>query len=237
MKRKSHEAIYGNVPEVVALHTLNLMPDNYRVHDDDQIKFLRERLARVGQTRPLIVSRRPIMGVENPIIAGNGVFQAMMASGWTEAEILWYDMPEAEAIAESIADNRSHERGAVDDEALLRSLTRLREYEYSLEMAGYSEADFNKISDEIARREEEISGALRGIQDSGGGLSNDDEEPDSGDKNDTVLQFGEFRTVIPREVYLEWRDAIREDVGFSDADILKEMKRRLGIENSPGADA
>jgi hypothetical protein len=47
--------------------------------------------------------------------------------------------------------------------------------------------------------------------------------------SDTILSFGEYRTFVKRDDYLEWLEQIREAVGFDKEAILAEMRRRMGL--------
>jgi len=43
--------------------------------------------------------------------------------------------------------------------------------------------------------------------------------------------IGEYTFKIPREKYLEWIESLKLDSGFSDNEVIEEIKRRLEIEN------
>lgn len=217
----------GVLEQGVPLHKLNLMPDNHRVHDEEQIELLRSRLQKVGQTRPLVVSKRALFNVENPILDGNGVFEAMTAEGWSSADVLWYDMPEEEAIAESIADNRTSQKAQNDEEALLRMLTHLKENEYDTALAGYKDEEIKQLEDDIASREEEMSGL--GFGDSGEGDGGDEFDTENQDESKIGVRVGEYKVIIERDDYFKWRDDIRLEVGFNKTDVCAEMLRRLII--------
>jgi len=49
-------------------------------------------------------------------------------------------------------------------------------------------------------------------------------------KADLNFTFGEYTFKVPREIYLEWIEKLKMDVGFSDQDVLKEIQRRLQLE-------
>lgn len=127
---------YEGRQQTVKMEILNPMPGNHRKHDERQIKFFRESLKRVGQTRPLLVNVQPVEGVENPIIAGNGIYEAMRREGWDKCEVIWFDMPEHEAIAESIRDNEAYELGEIDVPALVKQIFQLEDMGYDTEELG-----------------------------------------------------------------------------------------------------
>lgn len=94
-------------------------PGNARVHSAANLAAIRSSLERFGQQRPLVV--RP----DGTIIAGNGTFDAALALGWTELDVVTFDGSDADARAFAIADNRTAELAAWNDELLSAQLEEL----------------------------------------------------------------------------------------------------------------
>ena len=46
---------------------------------------------------------------------------------------------------------------------------------------------------------------------------------------DTTARIAAYTFPIPREQYLEWMEAIKQQVGFEKKEIIAELKRRLGL--------
>jgi hypothetical protein len=109
-------------PRIQKLKVTDLTPDpeNARVHGRDNLRAIRESLLRFGQVRPLLAT------ADHVIVAGNGTLAAAQALGWEELDVLvlpWDDREKARAYA--IADNRSAELAAWDNDALAGQLTDL----------------------------------------------------------------------------------------------------------------
>ena len=49
------------------------------------------------------------------------------------------------------------------------------------------------------------------------------------DDADTQVVIGSYRFVLRRDAYMQWRDAVREQVGFEEDEIESEICRRLQI--------
>lgn len=131
--------------ELVELKTLNTLPDNYRIHTPEQLDFLRSRLKLRGQTRPLRINRRKVRGVDNPVIAGNGIFEAMKLEGWAKAFVQWIDLEEKEALAESLADNKAYELGGTDFPLLKETLLELDQYNIDMSLTGFQPVELENI--------------------------------------------------------------------------------------------
>lgn len=109
-------------PKIVRLKVADLVPDpgNARVHGRDNLRAIRESLLRFGQVRPLLAT------ADHVVVAGNGTLAAARDLGWDELAVLvlpWEDREKARAYA--IADNRTAELAAWDNEALASQLTDL----------------------------------------------------------------------------------------------------------------
>jgi hypothetical protein len=109
-------------PKIVRLKVSDLHPDpdNARVHGRDNLRAIRESLQRFGQVRPLLAT------ADYVVVAGNGTLAAAEALGWEELDVVvlpWEDREKARAYA--IADNRTAELAAWDNDALAGQLTDL----------------------------------------------------------------------------------------------------------------
>jgi ParB-like chromosome segregation protein Spo0J len=109
-------------PQIVRLKVSDLTPDpdNARVHGRDNLRAIRESLQRFGQVRPLLATS------DHVVVAGNGTLTVAEALGWEELDVIvlpWEDREKARAYA--IADNRTAELAAWDNDALAGQLTDL----------------------------------------------------------------------------------------------------------------
>lgn len=112
------------VVDQVPLGDLRPYPRNARRGDVDAIAT---SLRVNGQFRPLVVQRRE----DGPgiVLAGNGTLQAAQRLGWPSVQVTYLDVDDAAARRINLADNRTHDLGADDPEALVALLRELDEWE------------------------------------------------------------------------------------------------------------
>src|SRR5262245_15975548 len=92
-------------------------PENARLGDVSGIKA---SLDRFGQMRPILVQESTAY-----IVAGNHTFKAARELGWTHIAAVGVKIPDDEAMAYMIADNRLGDLATWDDTALAGSLQKL----------------------------------------------------------------------------------------------------------------
>jgi DNA modification methylase len=122
--------------EIVSISTLVFDPANARKHDEKNLEAIKGSLARFKQQKPIVVSK------DNVVIAGNGTLAAAKALGWTEIEIKRSHLTGAEATAYALADNRSAELAAWDEDILGKTLQALREDGFPIADIGFDPGDF-----------------------------------------------------------------------------------------------
>lgn len=126
--------------ETVAIASLTLDPVNARRHDAKNLEAIKGSLAKFGAQKPIVV------GKNNVVIAGNGTLEAARALGWEKIDVVRTALTGAEATAFALADNRSSELAAWDDEVLRSTLKALGELDFDLGALGF---------DAIAAKEDE----------------------------------------------------------------------------------
>jgi hypothetical protein len=97
-----------------------------------------------------------------------------------------------------------------------------------MEVAALNLADFDLSL--LGFDDDRIASLLdpEGIDDLEDGV--DAREPvDESDDADTQVVIGGYRFPLVRHLYFQWRDSIREQVGFEEGDIKAEIRRRLQI--------
>lgn len=97
--------------ETWTLDQIKPYPGNAKIHTPEQIEALKKSLTEFGYNQPIMVDGSGV------IITGHGRFEAMKASGWTQASVIVSDMSESQAKAFRIADNKLAETG--HDETML----------------------------------------------------------------------------------------------------------------------
>jgi hypothetical protein len=105
------------------------------------IEAVARSLEKFGQRKPIVVNKRT-----NEVIAGNHTIMAAKSLGWKEVAAVWVDDDEATAQAYAIADNRTHDLGAYDEQALAALVEELANTDLIL-AAGYGEQDIEDLYD------------------------------------------------------------------------------------------
>jgi len=103
------------------------------------IEAVARSLEKFGQRKPIVVNKRT-----NEVIAGNHTIMAAKSLGWKEVAAVWVDDDEATAQAYAIADNRTHDLGAYDEQALAALVEELANTDLIL-AAGYGEQDIEDL--------------------------------------------------------------------------------------------
>lgn len=130
-------------PFLVAIDSLQPFPGNPRRGD---ITVLRDSLSRFGQVRPLLVDAAdPTL-----IVAGHHILLAAAEEGWTHVAAIPNEFADDdEARAYLLADNRTHDRGGYDLEALSVQLEALRDTS-TLDGTGYTDGYLGELEGQLA---------------------------------------------------------------------------------------
>jgi site-specific DNA-methyltransferase (adenine-specific) len=118
--------------ELVNIDDLDLDPRNARKHDAKNLKAIADSLEQFGQRKPIVVWGKTV-------VAGNGTMAAARTLGWTEIEIVRVpgDWSSDQVKAYALADNRSAELAAWDEQVLASQLLELQEAEFDIELLGF----------------------------------------------------------------------------------------------------
>jgi len=179
------------VIESVALQRLHPYPGNPRRGNLDAIK---RSLRRFGQTKPVVALP------DGTIVAGNHLWAAAHALGWTELDVSWWAGSEEEAKAYLVADNRTSELGTVD------------------------EADLYALLKEVATFEDDLLAAASYSTDDLAALAHALHSPDLNDlldahQMDETTLWPLVRVKVSPEVFAQWQTLVSrydgEDVAFS----------------------
>lgn len=107
-------------PLAVPIETLNPDAANARTHDERNLAAIRASFERFGQRLPIVVQRQGMV-----VRAGNGRLAAAKQIGWTHLAAVVVDENDVEAVSFALADNRTAELAAWDDQALATLLQSL----------------------------------------------------------------------------------------------------------------
>ena len=95
-------------------------PDNSRSHDRKNLEAIKQSLEAFGQQKPIVIDQ------EGKVVAGNGTLAAAQELGWQTIQAVVTDLEGAKQTAYAIADNRTAELAAWNDEQLAKSLVSLQ---------------------------------------------------------------------------------------------------------------
>ena len=118
--------------ELVNVDDLDLDPRNARKHDAKNLKAIADSLEQFGQRKPIVVWGKTV-------VAGNGTMAAARTLGWKQISIVRVpDGWSADQVkAYALADNRSAELAAWDEQVLASQLLELQEAEFDIELLGF----------------------------------------------------------------------------------------------------
>jgi len=115
-------------------------PGNARSHDGKNIEAIKRSLEEFGQQKPIVVN------TGGEVVAGNGTLAAAVDLGWEKIAVVETDLVGSSAAAYAIADNRTAELAAWDDDALAETLASLQNDESIDELiTGFSEKEIEEI--------------------------------------------------------------------------------------------
>jgi len=118
--------------ELVNVDDLDLDPRNARKHDAKNLKAIADSLEQFGQRKPIVVWGKTV-------VAGNGTMAAARTLGWKQISIVRVpDGWSADQVkAYALADNRSAELAAWDEQVLASQLLELQEADFDIELLGF----------------------------------------------------------------------------------------------------
>lgn len=126
----------------IPIDSVSPFPGNPRQGD---VGAICESLRRFGQQKPIVVQAST-----RYIVAGNHLWKGAKALGWGEVAANVVDMDDRTASAYLIADNRTSELGAYDDDALGEMLRVLAEQD-NLRATGYDADDVDAFLRDLAK--------------------------------------------------------------------------------------
>ena len=175
---------------------------------DQEYKALDASIAEHGLVLPLIVNVR-----DNGLIGGHRRLDVLLAAGETETTAVVVDMDEAQAKALCITLNKLD--GDWDYGQLADILQQLTEDGENLLATGFTERDID-----------DLLGDIRGELEDG-----DEEPPSVGKKEDDAdgikCLVGDFKFTLSEAEFEDLMADVREKVGFTQALVCDELKRRL----------
>lgn len=171
--------------EIITMKLVDLVkPEkNVRIHTEQQLKEFQRSVKMFGQIRPIVVDEN------NVILAGNGLYETLIAMGKETADVYKYDnLTENQKKKLMIADNKIFSLG-IENLDTLNSF--LEDLQGDLDIPGFDEDILKQMVSEAEDVTEKLSeyGTL------------DDEEiqsiKESGERKEQQIQKAEAEQVIP----------------------------------------
>lgn len=188
--------------ETRRLEDLLPMPCNPRRLTDEQRTQLGESLGRFGLADPIVVNR------SGAVIGGHQRLKVLADAGVETVDVR---VPDRDLSPEE------------EQELNLRLNKNGGEWDPDL-LADHYQPD---LLNQVGFVEAEYRPPRPGLED---GFPEDGEgAPRVGDRADCVIVIGEVRCKVARDEYEAWIEELRQTVGFEDAQIIAELRRRLAL--------
>jgi hypothetical protein len=215
--------------ERVRIERLTSDPKNARRHPERNIEAIMASLNKFGQQRPVVVL------ADNTVIAGNGTLEAAKRLGWEELWVSRTNLSADEARAFAIADNRSSELAAWDDDTLRAQLSELREVDSALaNAAGYSDEELRSLLERAPEAVANLGQVAGGISELPSGFTRTLEEYDASQVRQLVFTY----TASQYGLIVEALAQIAEDNSLeTNADVLVYLLEKAGHAVSERAEA
>lgn len=144
----------------VELSVLVPDPDNTVTHGASSISAIRRSLEKYGQDQPLVVQKDGMI-----VRKGNGRLEAARQMGWRWIAAVVVDEDDLEAVARSIADNRSAEFRDWDYSKLIDLVEQLRQSGQDPEDVGWTSEQLDQM---LAQKDNAGDGGTSDTGDDGG---------------------------------------------------------------------
>ncbi|MBC8249566.1 MAG: ParB N-terminal domain-containing protein, partial [Anaerolineales bacterium] len=124
-------------------------PANPR-HNDEAIPHVAASIRRFGWRQPIVAKR------SGEVVAGNTRLKAAKSLGMKKVPLTWFEGPEIEATAYSIADNKVAEFASWDEQALGKLLNDLRA-EDALEGIGFLDSEIDELNEQLSNMDVQVN--------------------------------------------------------------------------------
>jgi len=142
MKHQIHSSLAHLAVEIA---TLTPDPRNARAHDERNLKAVMDSLREHGQVKPIVVQRVSDGGKPNVIRAGNASTEAASRLGWTHVAAVILDVPDKEAKAYALRDNRTADLAEWDLPNLGAELRDLQESGVDVSLLGWEAFEYEPL--------------------------------------------------------------------------------------------
>jgi ParB-like chromosome segregation protein Spo0J len=127
-------------PLLTPLSEIRPHPENYKIHNSDQIQVLRASLKAFGCTQPIKAN------LEGFIVAGHGMYQLYLEDGYTHAPVIYEALDKQLSKAYIVADNETARKAVTNDDQLSSLLQEISEIpDFDIEAVGFSLEDLDSL--------------------------------------------------------------------------------------------
>lgn len=142
MKHQIHNSLASLA---VAIKDLTPDPRNARSHDDRNLAAVMESFRQHGQVKPIVVQAKADDGKTMVIRAGNASTEAASKLGWTHIAAVVLDVPDAEAKAYALRDNRTADLAEWDLPNLGAELRDLKDMGVDVSTLGWEPFEYEPL--------------------------------------------------------------------------------------------
>lgn len=142
MKHQIHSSLAH-----LAVEIAKLTPDprNARAHDERNLRAVEESFREHGQVKPIVVQLKSDDGKAMVIRAGNASTEVASRMGWTHIAAVVLDVPDKEAKAYALRDNRSADLAEWDLPNLGAELRELKEAGVDVSTLGWEPFEYEPL--------------------------------------------------------------------------------------------
>lgn len=186
----------------IPLSLLKAPEKNVRIHSAKQIEEFKRSIEMFGQIRPIVCDEA------YTIIAGNGLYAALTALGWTEADCYVVDgLSEVEKKKLMLADNRIFSLGVDDLQAFDEILLEL---DNDFDIPGYDESLLQTLTVSLDEADDYLSGYGLISDDSKAQMSRASEKYEA-EEEQFAEKYQQYVPSIPQEAPGNTQEAVSHE--------------------------
>lgn len=146
VKKESYDYIAEDLRALAyPIDKLELLPGNPRKGNVDAVA---KSLEIFGQRKPIVARRKDDSDI-GIVLAGNTTLQGGRRLDWSHIAVTWVEDDDKTAAAFAIADNRTHDLGEYDDEAIIDMVKKFDDDFDLLDASGYDLMEIEEIIQKI----------------------------------------------------------------------------------------
>jgi hypothetical protein len=137
--------VYCEHTSLVNPSTLELYPENARIHDEQQLDIILRVIKAIGWRAPITVSKQT-----NRVTRGNGRVMAALRGNLPLVPVDYQDYANEQAeIADLLSDNRIQELNYNDSDKLRAMIDQLRQEGTDLSLTGFDQSILDQIMNDV----------------------------------------------------------------------------------------